>query len=198
MKSVLIIFSLVIFYNSCFHRNLSTEGISNLNTTASFKKENETHLFNQNLNETIPEILIKYVKIAIPNYHIPDLSDFDKAWNLFYEDSLSIPYYIAGDFNGDGLTDYALLLMNNEKELFLGAFHRVNDVEFKFILIEDIGNFINKIINVGLYVQKTGEIEGIGGRLILFYDAIILSIFEKSSKIYYWDKDNYTAFPLGD
>ena len=70
-------------------------------------------------NSVIPERLVKYVETNLDSLRIPT----EKNYDLKYMDSYEItglPYFCQGNFNGDSLIDYSLVLIKDSSGLCPG------------------------------------------------------------------------------
>lgn len=120
-----------------------------------------------------------------------------------YEISEGInPYYLRGDFDGDGISDHAVLVRTSEgdaqgvlfcpgsktkRAIVLGAgqsFHRMTDLTFGAWRVYPKG--------------KVGRGAGEGPPPRLISDAIFLIWPESASAIVYWDGKRFRWYQQGD
>ncbi len=59
----------------------------------------------------LPESLTSYIKTQYPSFRVPNAEDMTGAWAPYLDRMDAVPYATWGDFNGDGLTDVALILI---------------------------------------------------------------------------------------
>ncbi|MBU1637002.1 hypothetical protein KKC97_04975 [bacterium] len=129
-----------------------------------------------------------------------------------------LPYVCWGDFNGDGLTDIALILLRNSRsdpdsgstqdEQLIVAFHNTNAGYAAFELSRG-----GKSIHWGQYLDtqapwKVLTVKGKGYGIPpddpmpefveLDHDAIILGFEGKSSSLLYWEDNQYKRVLISD
>ena len=73
----------------------------------------------------LPESLTQYIKAKYPDLRVPGVEDMTSYWAMYLNKN-TVPYACWGDFNGDGLTDVALILIGKQRWRFL-AFHQSDE-----------------------------------------------------------------------
>ena len=61
----------------------------------------------------LPDSLIAFIAESYPGFRVPTKEDRTGDWAT-YSKTDAVPYACWGDFNGDGLTDVALMLIKND------------------------------------------------------------------------------------
>lgn len=155
----------------------------------------------------IPEDFALYVKKNHSNLKFPHFSNYYRGWENFY-DKIRNPYFVSGDFNGDGLTDFASLLTSSDgKELYLYVFLKIENNIYNEIKLKSrtlTGYKDQSIIPVGLFVEKRGSkislLEEENSEILMNFDGIVYSIFETASKLYYYDREKkkFNEYVAGD
>lgn len=61
----------------------------------------------------LPQPLSNYIKAKFPRFRVPGPNDMIGNWAQYKTKKDAVPYACWGDFNGDGLTDVALILLSS-------------------------------------------------------------------------------------
>lgn len=77
---------------------------------------------------SLPDSIQNMIRSEFPAFRIPGQSDMKGAWATDTEPG-KLPYFAEGDFNGDGLCDFALVLAG-EREYRLVIFHAKPDCSY--------------------------------------------------------------------
>lgn len=149
----------------------------------------------------LPKIITREIKKNYPDFVVPTMSDKEDDWLESVKKDVLPPFYCQGDFNGDGLRDIALILLN-KKDKSVGkliVFHRKGKKDYEsFVLIEDF-----KYPTVHAVVtQKPGEIITAAGKgyrsatgpkkIILRNDSINFWRYESGGCVFHWENGEYT------
>lgn len=70
----------------------------------------------------LPDNLLESIKANFPVFHVPTTSDMKDQW-VSRKMPNSLPFVVWGNFNGDGLTDVAIILLSENQWKFI-IFHR--------------------------------------------------------------------------
>ena len=163
--------------------NQEDPGLQNINNEST-----EIILDSAKLYATFPEELKLYIKMNLPDWFLPSLSNYYEGWYNFYNE-LRLPFFASGDLNGDKVNDYATLLIKDNK-IYLYVFLLENDniVAHKKLHESSLSKY-KDIIPIGLFIEEKGVNLNLAfeeEELFLEYDALVYSIFETSSKLYYF------------
>ena len=150
--------------------------------------------------ETISDQLRMAIQERYPQAKVVEVDDLNKDE---CEIPKSPPGFVEADFNGDGLTDYGVLLkasLKEEKE-WQGKKLKVMEIKFVVFLKEKSGSLRSIIIDssdqvhpllVFIQLQPPGvirEIPTLGDRVFQLKNPGILRYFcGKSSAVFYWDR----------
>lgn len=74
----------------------------------------------------LPDVLVSQINIDHPGYRIPTSNDLTGPWGFESENSEGLPFVTWGDFNGDGSTDVAIILINDTSWMFI-VYHKLNN-----------------------------------------------------------------------
>jgi hypothetical protein len=148
----------------------------------------------------VPERLSEAIKKNFPQFHLPMRSDLTGGW-AGGETSGRFPFITWGDFNGDGLTDIAVVLLN-DKEWKFAIFHRQPDDSYG--LGHSAGGLFGSGENASvtspqdislLRVKKGVEHKVQAGGQTFTYtfdtDAIQMGVNESGLYIIYWKNGKY-------
>lgn len=136
----------------------------------------------------IPKDLQECMKETLPGYSLPQIDDYLPNWRE-YSPHVNMPFVSSADFNGDGQMDYALLLLNRRRELFLFVFHKTPN-GFRHFVVDDYP--IRDKIDIILSVEPKGEWEVLDEVITVPNDAILAEMMEESLSVaYYWDGKKY-------
>jgi hypothetical protein len=160
---------------------------------------------------------IKNGTISIPSSlslflrdHFPNLEILSKEYALqeiidfFESEKIKQPSPLAclGDFNGDKLQDFALLMRDKTKEISaLVAFHKTRQQTYVHYVLEQ-GGEIKSGQKIGEYLicEKPGmkrDYEGVPFK-VLMNNNITVGIWEKASILYYFENNQYKSVVTSD
>lgn len=124
-------------------------------------------------------------------------SELVKDWNSFLE--TECPTIAKGDFNGDGLSDFAIITTSKGAEPYQLLIAHSKKESFELIKIMDIGfGIYDAGLGFGIQKIQKNKINGIDKEVELNYDAILFKKFESSSKVIYFDGTQYQEIWTGD
>jgi hypothetical protein len=146
----------------------------------------------------------KIIKKDFSNCRLVQLRDlYDDLQNYFKKTYPDLhPGYVYGDFNGDGITDYALLIRckdhNSKIEKFI-VFIGQGKESFSTIVIDQWNDELS-LKNLFLSIIQPGKIrEGDSSKIkILKFQGIKLSLFEAASRVYFWDNNKFSFIQTSD
>ncbi|GAA4849025.1 hypothetical protein [Algivirga pacifica] len=166
---ILISLLLIVTFFSCDRNTSSQDSKANINTSI----KNDTTI---QQGETIPNSLLEFINDQLPNYRIPEQSEYANIYSEKIENS-QYPYFTEGAFNQDSLTDYALLLLSEvqggfEISVFVFVTKQNNDYDYfkcytekqkkEFRLADEL-SFVN-----AAYSQHTQEQLNTDGDALLY------------------------------
>jgi len=194
----------LIISGSCGNRNYNSRKEIALNQENKIKDDSSLQNINNEptkfildsakLYSAFPDELKVYININLSVLSLPSLANYYDGWYNFY-DELSLPFFASGDLNGDKINDYATLLIKDNK-IYLYVFLLENDkiVTHKKLNESSLSKY-NNIIPIGLFIEERGVNLNLAfeeKELYLEYDALVYSIFETSSKLYYYNAPTRT------
>jgi hypothetical protein len=105
----------------------------------------------------VPESLTKYIKATFPGFRIPTGTDIVGKWAT-YSKKDAVPYACLGDFNGDGRTDVALILMGKDTWRIV-AFQRMAEDGWEWgkLSRHRLPIYPNFLQGVHIYTLKAGQ-----------------------------------------
>ena len=116
----------------------------------------------------LPDSLTAFITESYPGFRVPTKEDRTGDWAT-YSKTDAVPYACWGDFNGDGLTDVALMLIKNDGWRLV-AFHLTANgsyVDLKVVRFAgEMKNFYrnNPPQRFQVYTVKAGEAFKVGDR----------------------------------
>jgi hypothetical protein len=154
------------------------------------------------------------VKRHFPGFRLARFDDYDAELvrNLAVDLKVTMPFACVGDFDGNGLTDAALLLTNRRHQWRLVAFHLTPDGAFHPHRIGPRQGFPeglsdNPTGKIGFYLvrQPPGTVRyprsSDPSRLSILHlgrDAILGEWSEEASRIFYFHRGRYRYVQQGD
>jgi hypothetical protein len=149
-------------------------------------------------NNLVEEINAKLASTHNSKYRV--VTDIDKNWSKYDFDNIIspernkfqyFPYIVKGDFNGDGISDLAAQIKNIENNFERLVFIFGGNNETKFY----DGQLCSGISFIPANEWKSHWEKG---SLKLNADAIIVSCFESSAWILYWDGNSLKEYWMSD
>ena len=143
----------------------------------------------------LPHQVIGYLAKNLPEWKIPDTSDYAKSWWSFH-DKKEVPYHVILDLNDDEIADYGLLVHNNSSvKLLLLLGHKTS---FDHYWATNFNQpFLKGELQYGLAIQPPGRIDIAFPEirsLILKSNAINLLELENRLAIYYFMNEKLSVF----
>ncbi|MBW8049099.1 MAG: hypothetical protein FVQ77_01915 [Cytophagales bacterium] len=141
-----------------------------------------------------------------PNYRIAKNSDFfDNYWCYFYKESDS-PYFITGDFDGDGNNEFALMLTKNERtKTIIVVLDKIRG-QFQSMVVDSLVAQRKPNIDIkytkfysGLHKHKPETIKTMAtdSTYIFSNEFISLDFFEKGGYYYLWTGKEFKRIGVG-
>jgi len=150
----------------------------------------------------IPEYVQAYFDTAGLEFELPTGKFESHLKSFLDEQGIPEPWAIVGDFNGDKFADWAGLLRDTNHQLILVVVYSEKS-EFSHRVLAPLGADDDGIYT-GVELKLPGEVHGIpvDGKpppiITLTNPGIHLFYFEKSSILYYWDKDSFNKIWTSD
>lgn len=168
-----------------------------------FPEKTSSSNFNKTVIKSNKE-LEKIIKKEFSNCRLIQFRDlYDDLQNYLKKKYPDLhPGYVHGDFNGDGITDYALLIRcedhNSIIEKFIVLLGQGKDSFSTFVI--DQWNDELSLKNLFLSIIQPGKIrERDSFKIkILKFQGIKLNLFEAASRVYYWDNDKFNFIQTSD
>lgn len=191
MKKKIWYFFIVILISSCKY-NINN---SKTNSILTYK----------NLEFIVPEKIEEYIKNNLPDYKLPDTTEYYKGFCFFFNKTSKhyfkeqIPFFITTDINDDFKSDYALLLKDKNDILKLIIIYSTNNSYRHWI--DDIYPIpIDHKIGIqhGICIEPPRKIDCVVNNeeksLILKSNGISLYKLEEMIRVYYWENDSFKVF----
>ncbi len=200
LKPYFFLLLMIIFLLSCNNHNKIQNNkniINRENNSINLNEEENTKqtIIDEDIlyQKSIPKSLYDYINKNLSSYLIPELSDYIKGWEKFSYNN-NLPFICMSDFNGDGLEDYAIILLKDGIEIHLFAFHTTAISSYRYYLIDSVGK-LNQENEIILSIEKKGLWEAIDESINVENDGILIDfIRESKSWAYYWDGKKYIKF----
>ncbi|MCW3785758.1 hypothetical protein [Plebeiibacterium sediminum] len=147
------------------------------------------NIFSQN----IPDHIIHFIEEKLPQLSKVSIDEYVAYWNDFMEEEGQLPYYCSGDFNGDNNKDYAILLTDSVKQLYLYSFLK-NENSYKVILIDKLASQ-NEMIQIVVHIEPKGVWESIVDEINVSKEGVTIDLLDESlSWSYYFEDDKFIKF----
>lgn len=146
--------------------------------------------------EAIPPALLAHMRAEFPDLEVldrrhapPEILDFLPSREI----GQSSPFACAGDLDGDGLRDVAVLLRDRRtRTLKLVAFHQTRERGYRAVVLADLQGIrleADEKTNKYLVCERPGRKRDAGGGIIrVKHDAVTLATREKACQLCYFDK----------
>lgn len=153
----------------------------------------------------IPRTLLQYLDDHLPNFELPKNEEADptilQGFTLRGSKQPS-PFACSGDFNGDGLKDFALLLRDKAREtLELLAFHQTHEHTYThFVLWKvEFSSIPDPVSLFYLECEKPGKKRDFhGARAVdVKNDSITVDSMEGAGELFYFGHGRYTRILIG-
>lgn len=168
------------------------------------KKINSTPV-HTNFESIVPEDLIEYINLNLPDYEVPDTNEYYKGFCFFFNKTSKhyfkeqIPFFITSDFNDDFKPDYAFLLKYRNNTLKIVIIYSNNNsykhwIDNNYIIPIDY----NIGIQHGICVEPPRKIDcvvnDVEKSLILKSNGVSLYKLEEMINVYYWENGTFKVF----
>jgi len=155
----------------------------------------------------LPQSLRSLLKEHYPRLRIASDADFDRDIQEVYREERLLPFACSGDFNGDGLTDVALILVGRGSFKII-SFHQTASGSWKpFVFRETSGDSPVLPIGFCLRLVKPGKTrywefpegeEIVIKTMELKHFGIDVYYFGKASELYYWSEGHSMTVTTSD
>jgi hypothetical protein len=172
------------------------------------QKQNESPRIEKKAGDEVlvlPGHLNESIRAQFPGFRVPAAKDRTGLWESDGDDG-NLPFAVWGDFNGDGQTDVALILLG-EKECKFVIFHQIADgYAVAHVVGGKTGNTANDWISspqiLSLKLIPKGKTYTYSGSPKLRYtfktDAIEFSASEQFLSLWHWKDGKYETIEFGD
>lgn len=153
----------------------------------------------------LPQPLLDKLKVSFSGFRVPGEPDMSKAW-VSERTSTRLPFVTWGDYDGNNLTDVAVLLLS-DREWKLVAFNQVAGGKYDAVSlnggdISDAGGNLQCPQEITLATLPKGEEyvvdSGEKARRGKFnFDAIEFIAVNSSLWIYYWSEGTFQQIVFG-
>jgi hypothetical protein len=146
----------------------------------------------------LPAGLSSHVNALLPDWTLPDQSNWDKYW--WYKKDKSLVSYVSGDFNCDNKTDHALILTKKNGDYAAWAF-LAKDSSFQDVKLEEISREGGPI-GIGIEILekgKHGDLDNDKAKPVdVACEGVTIIFFEKAAHSFYWEKGKVKRIQTGD
>lgn len=198
MKKTLIVFIALFCFMSCKKDKKEPTKVTPVETIEETPEVPEEIEIDDSLE--LPDEIADYLGEAMKGYDIVAkedwlseeyLSNFPTSTRPRYNEDI----FIEGDFNGDGMDDFATFLVDTKGNVALYAFHQTSNGYKKYRLQKE-GK--PEFLGAGLEVEDPGFIYGGNKELGLEYNGIIYNIYEKTGTTFYYKSGRYRKVLTSD
>ena len=94
----------------------------------------ESHDHGDHTDEVIPEDIVIYLSNKLPDWKIPKVKNFTPYWKMFLGQHALAPFFVKGDFDGDGQDEIAIsyhLTMRYFAQLAIQSINIITDNELR-------------------------------------------------------------------
>jgi len=145
----------------------------------------------------------QYITAALPGWHIPPSSSWEKYWYDRYKKGKNLVFRVQSDFDGNGGKDYAFILKDSADNHAVWAFLK-NDSTYTKHRVYNIARLPNSKLHVGLGLLKAGSYNDLNTtgpdpvKVKTGNPAIHVIFFETAAKAYYWKDNAFHLIQTGD
>jgi len=168
-----------------------------------FKVKNTIPAYSDDIyRKYIPAPVFELLDQQLPDWKLPSPNTWEKFWFQEYKRDSSLINYTSGDFNGDDRPDYALILVNADKEFTVWVLQSEQG-RYKAIKLHETTG-LTLPIDMGLELTPKGELNYIDldndnpKPIQLKHPAITVAFFERAAQTYYWKDGKYESVTTGD
>lgn len=155
--------------------------------------------------ERIPRNLSMYLTANFPALAIlrrEDASEDVHRALAFSGIKQASPFACSGDFNGDGLQDYALLLRDRHTaRVKFMAFHQTREHTYVPLVVDDMRETLDvgQRSDIFIICEKPGRKRTVGGAVIpVRNNAISIEYWGKGALLYYFEDGGYKSMITAD
>lgn len=147
--------------------------------------------------ELIPKKIFKYLEDSLPEWVIPDTSEYEPLWyDLIYERD-QITYFAISDFNNDQLPDYVFTL-KYQNAIRLVIIYSIGE-KYNHWVAEDFNKpYAEDSLMHGILIEPPGRIDRVVDNknvsLVLNVNGVGLMREEFLIKVYYWNQGKFNFF----
>jgi hypothetical protein len=158
--------------------------------------------FQKTVYNTIDTSALSLMKQLLPDWELPDPSNWEKFWFKEYMKNGNFVVFISGDFNCDDITDYVFLLQNKENDFAVWILQSEHS-DFSPIKLYNIGKRASRL-DIGIELVPKGRLFYIDFEndnpppITLKCPGIQIVSFERAASTYYWDNGIYKTVITGD
>jgi hypothetical protein len=152
----------------------------------------------------INEAVITYIDANLKAFTIADTSNFVDSWCDYYDDN-QVPYYQEGDFNGDSITDYAVMIYSeNMFRVIMLHNEGLNKFSHHIVLEEssEVQNYkaIKIELDIGLGISPPDEYFNLKTETFFTVTTNSLDIYrlDEPIELYYWKDNQYVLYSYDD
>ena len=141
------------------------------------------------------DLVLTKIVGQFPRDHLLRLSDLDSAAAEYFirDFPKEKPGLVKGDFDGDGHSDYAILLRSNSgtsTKLVVFRYSETQNYTIGYELEDVYSMSYITVVKVGSCIEETDAIDNVNplSPTILKYLGINLTHFGKSARVIFWDE----------
>lgn len=160
---------------------------------------NNSSLYAQRKLPEIPAQVTRYINANFPTFGIATLANYheDMTKGFYQHKEVNYPCFISGDFDGNGLTDYVLFLIDTASDCTQAVVLLGTKTSYRYwVLAENLYGGETEdgtvLLQYTLEIQKPGKLYGLSNQpLILKNPGITLVKIMASSKVFYWENGRF-------
>lgn len=152
MKKLLLVYIVLILgAGTLFSRPLSDDGI---------EMSHDDHIL---LMKSLPPQVNNYLKKHLSKYVIPLKQSVEPGVYTYIldQDTLNHPSFCQGDFNEDGLTDYAMILTYYDNEAILVILNQTQEKWYELYVVGLVLNYTEEFITYDGSTLLRGNLNGV-------------------------------------
>tara|TARA_R110002049_G_scaffold13550_1_gene58995 strand:- start:287 stop:937 length:651 start_codon:yes stop_codon:yes gene_type:complete len=209
-KFLVLLFTLVIMI-SCKNEEKKDDKVEDVSekvekNKSSSKKKSNSEVKNNKVFEEKGDKFAQYMNDEMESYTIlpealwlqPEfVTDINNTEGIKEKISYPKSVSIEGDFNGDGFTDHAAFMQDQDDKVYLMSFHQTEEGFDRFVLMEEekiseccLARGIS-ITPPGIYFEKDSKKEN-----VVKSDGIIYNFYANSKYIWYFNGKGYIQFQI--
>ncbi|HEX8332100.1 MAG TPA: hypothetical protein VF622_05730 [Segetibacter sp.] len=145
-----------------------------------------------------------YLDNTFKGWTLPAPNRWDTVWFNQYKSDSTLVNYISGDFDCNGMKDYALLFKKANGVLAAYAFLSTDNL-FKAAELVDLGKDEGEHIEIGLELLPPGKYNHIDPvsdedppPVTIKCNSVQVLNFERAAETFYWEKGKFKSITTGD